>query len=159
VPDPPPGLSRGHSSLSVRLLVARATCFRLSDTARGPGTKFYCQSCSKLQCESRMSGRSSRKKGKSSPKAEGFTFTEALKSTEDAWGEGFAVETKSEQHKVCKFLSEKYQSYPQGGADPNGNGRANARQRANRPRRVYSVEHELEGSDLRSDLPLKEAKA
>jgi hypothetical protein len=34
---------------------------------------------------------------------------------------------KSEQHpshdnlKVCKFLSEKHQSYPQGGADPNGN--------------------------------------
>ncbi len=73
---------------------------------------------------------------------------------------------KSEQHnlKVCKFLSdsEKYQtrSYPQGGADQNGNlnGRANARQRANRPRRAYSVEHELEGSATASDLTLKEAK-
>jgi hypothetical protein len=42
-----------------------------------------------------MSGRSSRKKGKSSPKAEGFTFTEALKSTKDAGGEGFAVEPVS----------------------------------------------------------------
>jgi len=73
---------------------------------------------------------------------------------------------KSEQHKVkhqfpsekyqtaCGVLSGKYQSYPQGGADPNGNGRANARQRANRPRGVCSVEHELEGSDL----TLKEAK-
>jgi hypothetical protein len=69
---------------------------------------------------------------------------------------------KSEQHhdnlKVCKFLSEKHQSYPQGGADPNGNGRANARQRASRPRRAYSVEHELEGSATASDLTLKEAK-
>ena len=32
VPDPTPGLSKGHSSLSVRLLVARATCYPLSDT-------------------------------------------------------------------------------------------------------------------------------
>ena len=49
---------------------------------------------------------------------------------------------------ACGVLSGKYPSYPQGGADPNGNGRADARQRANRPRRVCSVEHELEGSDL-----------
>ena len=55
---------------------------------------------------------------------------------------------------ACGVLSGKYPSYPQGGADPNGNGRADARQRANRPRRVYSVEQELEGSDL----TLKEAK-
>ena len=47
---------------------------------------------------------------------------------------------------ACGVLSGKYPSYPQGGADPNGNGRADARRRANRPRRVYSVEHELEGS-------------
>ena len=39
-----------------------------------------------------MSARSYKKKGKSAPKEEGFTFKEAPKPTDDVGGDGFAVE-------------------------------------------------------------------